>query len=197
MHNQKNLDAYDNLFAVFNHIYPLSDELKSAITRHAKVVHVARKTVLLEAGSPSDKIYFIIKGAARVYYLDEDGVETTSWFLFENELLISVYSFFKGVPSFEYLETIEDCKFIVLKRETLDWLYEHFLEFNFIGRKLTESYYVRNEEQANSLRKLDAKARYKELLHTSPQLINRVPLGYIASYLGISQETLSRIRKKI
>lgn len=197
MPNENLYPLHQNLLKVCNAIQPLSDALQKAIVAQTKVIQVKRKTRLLNAGATSDAIYFIISGAARVYYLDKEGVETTSWFLFENEFLISVYSFFTGEPSFEYLETIEDCTLIMLNRNTLNELYLQYLEFNVIGRKLTEYYYIRNEKQANDLRMLTAKQRYQALLKSNPKLINRVSLGYIASYLGISQETLSRIRKQI
>ncbi|RZL66605.1 MAG: Crp/Fnr family transcriptional regulator [Pedobacter sp.] len=189
--------SFEEIFSVFNALYPLSDELKSAIRNDAEIIEVKKKTKLLQAGEVANSIYFIIKGAARVFYLDKDGHETTTWFLLENELLISVYSFYTGNPSFEYLETLEDCTIISLKREKLNKLYLDFLEFNFIGRRLTEIYHTRNEEQTNNLRMLSAKERYQNLMNTNPKLINRVALGHIASYLGISQETLSRIRKQI
>ena len=197
MPNENLYPEYQKLFTVFNSIYPLSDELKKAIADESDIIHVEKKTRLLNAGETSNMIYFINVGAARVYYLDKEGTEITSWFLFENELLISVYSFFTGQPGFEYIETLEDCTFITLRREKLNQLYEKYLEFNFIGRKLTEYYYIRNEIQANELRMLTAKQRYQQLLTNNPKLLNRVSLGYIASYLGISQETLSRIRKQI
>jgi len=187
--------GYQSLFAVFNAIYPIGDELKSAIVKNSSIIQINRKTTLLSAGESSNTIYFIVAGAARVYYLDKDGKQTNTWFLFENELLISVYSFFTGQPSFEYIETLEDATLIAVKREKLDELYLKYMDFNFIGRKLTEYYYIRNEMQANDLRILSARARYEELLRRSPQLFQRVSLGHIASYLGISQETLSRIRK--
>ncbi|GAA4209306.1 Crp/Fnr family transcriptional regulator [Pedobacter jeongneungensis] len=188
-------EAYQNLFAVFNVIHLLSDELKAAIVNNSHLVNVKRKTILLNAGESSNTIYFIVSGAARVYYLNKDGKQTNTWFLFENELLISVYGFFTAQPSFEYIETLEDSVLIAVKREKLDEMYLQFMEFNFIGRKLTEYYYIRNEIQANDLRMLSAKERYGQLLKRSPQLFQRVSLGHIASYLGISQETLSRIRK--
>lgn len=188
---------HQNLLNICNAIYPLSDDLQEAIVSLTEVKIVKRKTRLLNAGEISNAIYFVVKGAARVYYLEKDGTETTSWFLLENDFLISVYSFFTGQPSFEYVDTLEDCSFIVLKRDALNKLYEQFLEFNIIGRKLTEHYYIRNEIQANQLRTLSAKQRYLELMKNNPKLINRVSLGYIASYLGISQETLSRLRKQI
>ncbi|KIA94316.1 hypothetical protein OC25_10380 [Pedobacter kyungheensis] len=189
------LENYQSLFTVFSNIHPLSDELKSAIVKNSNVIQVKRKTTLLSAGESSNTIYFIVNGAARVYYLDKDGKQTNTWFLFENELLISVYSFFTGQPSFEYIETLEDATLIAVKREKLDELYLKYMDFNFIGRKLTEYYYIRNEMQANDLRILSAKERYEQLLKRNPQLFQRVSLGHIASYLGISQETLSRIRK--
>lgn len=186
---------YASLFQLFNSIRLISEEFKAAIISNSEIIPVKKKTILLQAGNRSNKIYFIAKGMARVYYLDKEGKETTTWILVENELLISVFSFFTGQPSFEYIETLEDCILIELQREKVDQLYERFMEFNFIGRKLTEHYYIRNEIQANNLRILNAKQRYEQLITHHPNLINRVPLGYIASYLGISQETLSRIRK--
>ncbi|WP_175634151.1 cyclic nucleotide-binding domain-containing protein [Pedobacter ghigonis] len=101
-------EGYQSLFTVFNFIYPLSDELKAAIVNNSNVVNFKRKTTLLNAGETSNTIYFIVAGAARVYYLDKDGKQTNTWFLFENELLISVYSFFTAQPSFEYIETLEE-----------------------------------------------------------------------------------------
>ena len=187
---------YENLFSLFNNLYPLKEEIKTAIIANSEVIKVTKKVKLLNAGERSNTIYFILKGAARIFYLDKDGKETNTWFLFENELLISVYSFYTGKPSFEYIETLEDCTLIAVKKDRLDELYLKYLEFNFSGRKLTEFYHMRNEIQANELRMLSAKERYQNLLDRNPQLFQRVSLGHIASYLGISQETLSRIRKQ-
>lgn len=190
------LTQYDQLFKVFSPMGTLSDGLRDAIVRNSKIIEVAKKQKLLGEGEKSDSIYFIISGAARIFYLNKEGIETNTWFLFENELLISVYSFFTSQPSFEYIETLEDCILITLKKEKLDWLYENYVEFNIIGRRLTELYYVRNEAQANSLRMLSAKERYEQLIRTQPQILQRVSLSHVSSYLGISRETLSRIRKK-
>lgn len=196
MANQLFLGDYQNLFNLFDNIYPLKDEIKSAIIANSEIIEVGKKTKLLSVDERSNTIYFIVKGAARIFYLDKEGKETNTWFLFENQLLISVYSFYTGNPSFEYIETLEHCKLIAVKREKLDELYLNFMEFNFSGRKLTEFYHMRNEIQANELRMLSAKERYQNLLERNPQLFQRVSLGHIASYLGISQETLSRIRKQ-
>ncbi|MCZ4225452.1 Crp/Fnr family transcriptional regulator [Pedobacter rhodius] len=187
---------YLSLFSLFNSIYPLSEELKAAIIKNSEVIEAHKKVKLLSVGERSNTIYFIVKGAARIYYLNKEGKETNTWFLFENELLISVYSFYTGNPSFEYIETLEDCKLIAVKRDKLDEMYLKYMEFNFSGRKLTEFYHMRNEMQANDLRMYSAKERYEHLIERNPQLFQRVSLGHIASYLGISRETLSRIRKQ-
>jgi len=196
MTDQVFCDDYQNLFSLFSNIYPLKDDIRTAIIANSEVILVDKKIKLLSVGERSNTIYFIVKGAARIFYLDKEGKETNTWFLFENELLISVYSFYTGNPSFEYIETLEECKLIAVKREKLDELYLRYMEFNFSGRKLTEFYHMRNEIQANELRMLSAKERYKNLLARNPKLFQRVSLGHIASYLGISQETLSRIRKQ-
>lgn len=188
-------DSYINLFKMFNAIYPVSRELMNAFIKNCEVKNFKKKTKLLKPGNRSSSIYFIVKGSARVYYIDNKGNEINSWLLLENELVISVYSFFTGNTSFEYLETLEDCILIELQREKVDQLYEEFIEFNFIGRKLTEHYYIQTEVQANNLRTLSAKENYEQLVAKRPELIQRISLGHIASYLGISQETLSRIRK--
>jgi len=187
---------HQNLFNVFNAIYPLSEELKSEIIKNSELIEVKKKVKLLSVGERSNTIYFIVKGAARIYYLNQEGKETNTWFLFENELLISVYSFYTNNPSFEYLETLEDSRLIAVKKEKLDEMYLKYMEFNFSGRKLTEFYHMRNEMQANDLRLYSAKERYEHLIQRNPQLLQRVSLGHIASYLGISAETLSRIRKQ-
>lgn len=189
--------THQPLLALFNAFHPISEDLQQAIVANSKIITVDKRTSLLRETEISDAIYFIVKGAIRIFYLDRQGEETNTWFLFENQLAISVYSFFTGQPSFENIETLEDCTLIVLKKTKLDWLYENYVEFNIVGRKLTELYYMRNEAQANMLRRLGAKERYLHILKQQPQLLQRVSLGQLSSYLGISAETLSRVRKQV
>lgn len=182
---------------IFERIHPLSENLKEKIFEGSDVIQIKKKDVLLNIGETSKYIYFIYKGSLRSYYLDQEGKDNTSWFLFENELAISVYSFFTQKPSFEALETLEDCVLLRLSFTKLQQLYLEFPEFNYIGRILTEQYYIRSEEKANSLRMLSAKERYLQLIECEPEIIKRTSLGHIASYLGITQHTLSRIRAKV
>lgn len=189
-------NEYEKLYNLFDSIYPLSEEIKVAIISNSHIFNIKKRLKLLSIGERSNIIYFVVKGAVRIFHLDKEGKETNTWFLFENELVLSIFSFYTGQPSFEYIETLEDCKLIALKREDLETIYLKHMEFNFSGRKLTESYHMHNEIRANELRMLNAKERYEALFDRNPQLFQRVSLGHIASYLGISKETLSRIRQQ-
>ncbi|HLT88549.1 MAG TPA: Crp/Fnr family transcriptional regulator [Sphingobacterium sp.] len=189
--------AHQQILAVFNSIYPMSDELANDIRERSKITTFKKKTHLLDFRQINKSIYFILKGFVRIYYQSDNGEKHTSWLLAEGELAISVFSFFSQQKSFEAIEALEDCVTLELRYDALVYLYKKHLEFNFIGRYLTEQYYIRSESKANSLRMLSAKERYLELLAQKPQILKRISLGYIASYLGISQSTLSRIRAKV
>lgn len=188
--------AHDQILHIFNSIYPMSEELENGIRQHSKITTFNKKAHLLEFNEINQSIYFILKGCVRIYYLNDEGEEHTSWLLTEGELAISVYSFYSQQKSFEAIEALENCVTLELTYPALSVLYQQHLEFNFIGRYLTEQYYIRSESKANSLRMLSAKERYDELVLRKSHLLKRIPLGYIASYLGITQSTLSRIRSK-
>ncbi|MDO1449813.1 Crp/Fnr family transcriptional regulator [Rhodocytophaga aerolata] len=186
---------YDSLFVFLSQLNTVSGELKEAITRCLTKQELKKKTLLLQEGKVCDRVYFIEKGLARAYYF-MDGQEITSWFMKENDMIISVYSFFSQRISYENMELEEDSILISITNKDLQMLYRQFPEFNFFGRVLTEDYYVRSEERIISHRMQTAEQRYEALFKSSPSLFNRVLNKHIASYLGMSAETLSRIRKK-
>ncbi|UIR57860.1 Crp/Fnr family transcriptional regulator [Sphingobacterium sp. SRCM116780] len=180
----------------FENIHFMSSALRNAIISNTYLIKVKKKNILLNIDQIQKSIYFIIKGAVRSYYVDSLGKDTTSWLLFEGDLAISVYSFFSQKRSFEVLETLEDSVLLVLNYADLMHLYQSFPEFNYIGRVLTETYYIKGEEKANELRIFSATERYQHLIAKQPNIVARIPLGIISSYLGITQSTLSRIRAK-
>lgn len=186
--------AQEAVITLFEGIHPVSPELRAAIIKNTQWRQFKRKHRLLDTGKVQQSIYFIMQGAIRSFYLDSHGKESTSWLLFEGDLAISVYSFFGRQPSFEVLETLEDTSLLVLSYDALMRLYGQFPEFNYIGRMLTERYYIRSEEKANELRVYTAKRRYQRLMSRRPDVLKRIPLGIISSYLGITPSTLSRIR---
>ncbi len=186
---------FNQLFALFSSIIPLSDDLKACLNDQLEVQEIAKKSFLLKEGQVCNHIYFIEKGLVRSYYV-KDGVEICSWFMKEGDVIISVNSFFKRVPSLENIQCLEDSVVYGITYEALQLLYKRFIEFNIIGRILTEKYYMLSEERLYSMRKQSAKESYLYLLENHPTLLQRVPRKHVASYLGISLETLSRMKFK-
>lgn len=194
VHQEKLHAAQSAIIRLFEQIHPVSESLGLAIKQNSELIIVPEKKKLLSIGETQKSIYFIFEGAARIYNIDQDGNQNTSWLLLENELAISVFSFFSQKTSFEVLETLEHSTLLVMSYAQLSKLYQIHPEFNFIGRVITEHYYIQSEEKANELRMLPAKERYAKLLKRKPEILCRVPLGILASYLGMTQSTLSRIR---
>lgn len=182
-----------NLFNKLNSISILSAGLKEQLKEYLIEEQFSKKQLLLKEGMVAQRIYFIEKGFVRAFH-HKDGEKFTSWFMGEGEIIISVYSFFSRKPSFENIELLEDCILQSINWDQLQKLYASFPEFNLIGRIITEQYYIRSEEKMIHMQTLSARQRYDALINTHPDILNKASLGQIASYLGIKQETLSRIR---
>ncbi|MEJ7767440.1 MAG: Crp/Fnr family transcriptional regulator [Chitinophagaceae bacterium] len=174
-------------------IYPLSKELREYLAENLEYLLIPKKSFLLKQGKVCKHIHFIQKGLARCFYIKDDK-EVSSWFMKEGDVIISVESFFKQQPSYESIQALEECELLCLTYDKLQTMFHQFPEFNFIGRVLTEKYYTLSEQRLYSLRMQRANERYAFLMHHYPELIQRVPSTYIASYLGITLETLSRIK---
>lgn len=183
----------ENLLNLLQTLHPLSYELRDVLTRMLRRDTFSRKQWLLQPNQVSDRLYFVEKGVVRGYYL-KDGREVTSWFMREGDFLISIVSFYARQPAREYIELLEDGVIWSITYAQLQQLYRDFPEFNTVGRLLTEKYYVLSELCTLNLRMQTATERYQQLLTDFPDIFGRVPLKYIASHLGISPETLSRLR---
>jgi CRP-like cAMP-binding protein len=177
------------------HIYPVSEQVVSYINLHSTARRTGRGEYLLRAGDISQHLYFIRKGAIRGF-VKEGAKEITTWITAENELVTSIRGLKLQQPSLENIQTIEPCDLVMVRYDALQFLYEHYIEMNIVGRKLLEQYYSDAEERAFISRIPNAAKRYQYFLDTKSNLANRIPLKYIASYLGMTIETLSRIRSK-
>ncbi len=183
----------DTLINFLNSIYPLSQPVNDYLYKTLKEVTIPKKNFLLRSGHICNNIFFVCSGLFRCFYIIDDK-EINSWFMKEFDVIISVDSFFNQSPSYENIQALEDCVVYFITYQELQFLYNNFYEFNFVGRVLTEKYYQLSEQRLYSLRMRRAIEKYKFLMHHFPQIIQRVPCKYIASYLSITEETLSRIR---
>lgn len=183
------------LLQFLNSIHPLSDNLEQYLNENLERKTFKKKEILLKKGQVCNNIYFIEQGLVRCCHLKGEK-EVTSWFMKEGDVIISVESFFKQLSSYESIEALEDCTTQYIDYEKMQFAYNHFPEFNFIGRTLTEKYYILCEQRIYSIKMQSALERYIYLLKNFPELIQRVSSTYLASYLGVRLETLSRIKSR-
>ncbi len=139
--------------------------------------------------------YFINSGLIRIYYL-KDGKEITDNFSAENEWITSIYSFLQSIPDQFYIQTLEETEVIRISLNDLENCFRDFPEMERFGRMLMSKYFLEQSERIITLQFNSAKERYQIFERTSKGKLTKVPLGMLASYLGMTQETLSRVRSK-
>ncbi|MBS7566710.1 Crp/Fnr family transcriptional regulator [Mucilaginibacter sp. Bleaf8] len=174
-------------------LYVLPEPSKAALIATAKQVTYPKGYILLKADRIEKNIYFIKKGVVRAYS-DAPGGQVTFWFGVEGAPVLSMKSYITGEKSYENIELLEDCEFFELNIASLKALYEKDIHLANWGRKLAEHELVKTEERLIAMQFKTAQERYMDLIGSQPALLLRVQLGYIASYLGMSQVSLSRIR---
>jgi CRP-like cAMP-binding protein len=140
-------------------------------------------------------LYFLQQGALRGYY-NLDGKAITYWFAFEDDFVTSFHSFITQQPAVENIQLLEGSILWAISKDKLNRLLNQHHELEKLLRTAYEKYYIRLEERFVNAQFKTAAERYEQLLQQTPHIIERVPLGAIASYLGITQETLSRIRNR-
>jgi CRP-like cAMP-binding protein len=182
-----------SLFQYFKKFSPLSQEAENAICEISGIVHIAKNKDLQPIGHTCKTIYFINKGLARIYYL-KDGIDITESFSFENNIIARVESLFTGKPSRKAIQVLEDSEIVAINATQLFKLYDKFPEIERLFRKIFEAAYVETVNRIEGIQFHPAEERYKALLNEAPNILMRVPLKYVASYLGITQVSLSRIR---
>ena len=156
---------------------------------------LAKNEYLLTEGQVCRHLYFLQQGALRGFY-NLDGKEITHWFGFENDFVTSFHSFTTREPSVENIQLLEGSILWSISKDTVSDLFNEYHEIERLVRIAYEKYYIRLEERFVNAQFKTARERYENLLQQTPHILERVPLGCVASYLGISQETLSRIRSQ-
>jgi CRP-like cAMP-binding protein len=184
---------YCKLFSTLDRFVVLSSKHQEELSKLVERQELPKNAVLLELGETSNHLHFVDEGTVRAIYY-QDSKEITAWFGFEGDFACSFYSFVSRKPSLEKIVAISDCKLISISYKTLQFLYEKDIVWNKLGRLVTELYYIEYQERILSLQSMSTAERYDNVLNRHPDILKKVKLGHLASYLGMSQANLSRLR---
>lgn len=173
----------------------VSDKLKEVIVASSVIKRFKKGTVLLEAEKPAKESYFVLKGCIRSYLI-RDGEEKTIEFYTE-EQPVALTNYGKNIPSGQYLVCVEDTTVSVDTPEHEAEMFRKFPEFESVCRIMSEALMANYQESFTNYKLMTAEDRYQHLQETRPDLLQRVPQYQIASYLGVTPESLSRLRKRL
>jgi CRP-like cAMP-binding protein len=167
------------------------------ITKKAKQATLHKDEYFSEAGKIPRYVGFVNEGIFRFCYYNNKGEEITNHFIDENHFVTDYQNFEAGLPSTEYVQAVTNSKLVVFSKQDWDELLNTIIGWDKILSKIVQKCLVQKIENRSPLVAEDATTRYLTFIEQFPSVANRVPLSYIASYLGITQQSLSRIRKNI
>ena len=158
-----------------------------------EIISFDKNTQIISEGEIADYLYFITKGIVRVYYYN-DGKEIIDWFAEEGCFFGNLYSHIMKKPGVDIYESIEDMTLLRIKYTVMEQLFKDSHEIESAALKIMQEHYVKYVERVHSLKGLAAEEKYHLFTKNYASYINRIPLKFVADYLGITSETLSRIR---
>jgi CRP-like cAMP-binding protein len=176
-----------------NAIQALSIEAQKELISMCSVKNFSKNEEIQSIGATCKTIYFIHSGIGRIYYL-KDGVEVTEYFALPNDLIVRAESLFTQTPSLKAIQALEDSQVVAIPADPLFQLFDTHHDLERLFRKLVQQSYVDTLHRLQNIQFLTAEERYSKLMEQKPELIQKIPLKHIASFLGITQVSLSRIR---
>ncbi len=183
----------DALINYFNSLLPISDAAAMEIKHLAKLQQVKKNAELQPIGHTCKTIYFLKSGVARIYYFKED-IDITESFSFDNSIVVRYESLFNGQPSKKAIQVLEDSEIISLNASLFFALFDRFPELEKLFNIIVREALIDNICRVESIQFHTAEERYNALIKEAPDVLKRVPLKFIASFLGITPVSLSRIR---
>ncbi len=178
-------------------IAPITDQEFDDAMSCFKKLSIKKGDIFVQQGAPCRHIAYIRKGTLRTFYINEKAEETTSCFCTENHLTTSYKSFILQQPSHLTIQAIENCELCIISYDDLQKLYAKSMVWQTLGRMIAENEYIVMEQYASVLNSETAKKKYLRLFNEQPSVLQKAKVEDIASYLGVSRRTLSRIRKEI
>src|SRR5690554_219752 len=167
------------------------------VKNKASEMELAKDEYISEAGKIPRYVGFVIEGVFRFCYYNNKGEEITDYFIDENHFVTDYQNFEANMPASQYVQAVTDCKLLVFSKQDWDELLNTIVDWDRIVIKIVQKCLVEKIERRSPLVSEDATTRYLSFIQKFPNLANRVPLSFIASYIGITQQSLSRIRKDI
>lgn len=167
------------------------------ILTYFKPMKVKKNEMLLNHGQSSQRTFFVVKGCLRIFFINEDGQDSTRYFAFENQFATALVSFITSEPSEEYLQAVEDSEIYYITHKDFYHLLEVVPQWEKFYRIYLEIAYVTNTKRLMSFLVQNALEKYRQLLDENPIIVRRLSNKMVASYLNISQETLSRLKPKL
>lgn len=174
---------------------PLSPTCQKELLENLTIVNHKKGAVVVREGQYAHKSYFILQGCARAYYLKNDK-DVSDWFAFENEFISPIVSFFGEEPSAHYIEMVEDTVVMEITKEATENLSNKFHDFERLIKVVVTKTMLNQREKMFSILFNTARERYDHMIRIRPDITNRIQLTHIASYLGMTIETLSRVRSQ-
>jgi CRP-like cAMP-binding protein len=178
-------------------LYASLSEQEIQLLRNAVDKKVFNKNeIIFTEGNVSDEIYFVTKGCVRLFY-NMDGTDKTAFFYTEGQFICAGESYTFNIPASENYQAVEQTEIFVFTKSKIDVLLKEIPKFEIIARIATENELITCQKVIASFVTKSAEERYIDLLETQGELFHRVPQQYIASFLGVSPETLSRIKTRV
>ena len=189
--------ALTALIKYFDDLFPLNSEEREQVYAQFKERQIKRRGFILQEGDVCKHFTFVVSGCLKMYVIDLAGKEHNLQFAIENEWISDLVSFYQEIPSNVYIEAIEPSLIVQVKHDDLLSLYTRFHKFDRNFRIILERKYIELQNRTLQNISVTAEERYRYFMAHHPELANRLPNTQIASYLGITPEFLSKIRKEL
>lgn len=184
------------LIAYFKNYFPLTAKEKEELSQRFTERRIKRRTYVLQQGDVCKHFSFVVSGCLKMYAVDANGKEHNLQFVAENDWITDLASFYSEKPSKVYIEAIEPTTILQIKHKDLLELYINYHKFDRNFRIIIEQKYIELQDRVLQNISTTAEERYRHFIENYPNLVNRLPNTQIASYLGITPEFLSKIRKE-
>ncbi|MEM1337540.1 MAG: Crp/Fnr family transcriptional regulator [Bacteroidota bacterium] len=185
---------------IINHLLQygqLNPQQVDLIKNSFKSVELGIGSYFSQAGKIANQVAFVQNGILRVCYYNKEGEEITRYFIDENNFVVDLNSYNLQIPSCEYIQAIVPTQLLVFHRDQLKTLADTIITWDKIIGKITSKALMEKVNRISPMLSEDAKTRYVKFHNRFPTLVNRIPLNHLASYIGITKNSLSRIRKEI